>query len=129
MKRRLVTIEAPKTGTVRMVPLDDTAHAILRKLRGGTARIGYVFLYHGESMQRMNNAFSSAVKRAGIKYITVEQCCRHTFGSRLARQGVPVHEIAKMMGHSSITTTERYLHSTDERLREAVRKLPQKIWH
>jgi integrase len=35
---------------------------------------------------------------------------RHTFGSWLAINGTPVGKIQYLMGHTSITTTERYMH-------------------
>ena len=34
---------------------------------------------------------------------------RHSFGSRLAGQGVPIHHIRTLMGHSNISTTNIYL--------------------
>lgn len=33
---------------------------------------------------------------------------RHTFGSRLAKNGVPIQTVAALMGHSSINVTSRY---------------------
>jgi len=36
---------------------------------------------------------------------------RHGFGSRLAGQGVPIHHIRTLMGHSNISTTNIYLES------------------
>jgi len=33
---------------------------------------------------------------------------RHSFGTRLANQGVPLHQIAILMGHSNISTTNIY---------------------
>jgi len=50
-------------------------------------------------------------------------CLRHTYGSRLAREGVSLYVIKQLMGHSSIKTTEIYLHATMEDLRNAVNKL------
>lgn len=35
---------------------------------------------------------------------------RHSFGSRLAQAGVPLREVQKAMGHSTITQTEKYAH-------------------
>jgi len=33
---------------------------------------------------------------------------RHSFGTRLANQGVPLHQIALLMGHSNVSTTNIY---------------------
>ena len=48
---------------------------------------------------------------------------RHTFGSWAAIAGVPMRTIQKLMGHRSITTTERYAHLSRENLEEAVQRL------
>jgi len=38
---------------------------------------------------------------------------RHTFATRLAQSGVDVIRIAALLGHSSILTTQRYMHPSD----------------
>ncbi len=48
---------------------------------------------------------------------------RHTFCSRLADRGVPAGNIQKLAGHASITTTERYMHYSDEGLEKAIAAL------
>jgi integrase len=39
---------------------------------------------------------------------------RHSFGTNLAKAGVPIHVIQSLMGHSSLAITGRYLHFVDE---------------
>jgi integrase len=48
---------------------------------------------------------------------------RHTFGTELANGGASIQTIREMMGHKSIETTMRYLHSTRSAKREAVKNL------
>lgn len=45
---------------------------------------------------------------------------RHTFGSTLARRGEPLHHIAAVMGHASISTTQGYLAPMTSDLLEAL---------
>lgn len=40
---------------------------------------------------------------------------RHTYGTRLADGGVPVHDIMALMGHETLESAQRYLHSGDDR--------------
>lgn len=47
---------------------------------------------------------------------------RHSFATDLQRKGASIEEIKEMMGHSSIATTERYLHGFDGKLEELFRK-------
>jgi site-specific recombinase XerD len=47
---------------------------------------------------------------------------RHTYATSLVRRGVDIHVIQRLMGHSNITTTTRYLHLSDADLLAAVDK-------
>lgn len=44
---------------------------------------------------------------------------RHTYGTRLADEGVPIHDIMALMGHADIRSAQRYLHSREERFARA----------
>ena len=41
---------------------------------------------------------------------------RHSFGTFLISEGIPIESIAKMMGHSGIKTTQRYAEVTDKKI-------------
>jgi integrase len=45
---------------------------------------------------------------------------RHECGSRLAEGKVPLHEIQALLGHASITTTQRYLNATLDSLKRSM---------
>ena len=50
---------------------------------------------------------------------------RHTYGTRLLRAGVGLHQVQKLMGHSSPELTARvYAHLVSDDLRDAVERLP-----
>src|ERR1700742_3246227 len=65
------------------------------------------------------------VKRAGIEPGFRLYDFRHTFGSRSAMAGVDLATLKELMGHTSITTTLRYVHPTPEHKRQAMEKLEQ----
>jgi len=44
---------------------------------------------------------------------------RHTYGTRLADEGIPQHDIAALMGHADERSTRRYIHAGDERFARA----------
>ena len=48
---------------------------------------------------------------------------RHEYASRLVEQGVPLAQVRDLLGHASITTTERYDNQKLENLQIAVKKL------
>jgi integrase len=41
---------------------------------------------------------------------------RHTFASWLVMRGVPLYDVAKLMGHNTIVMTQRYGHLAPDRL-------------
>jgi len=55
-------------------------------------------------------------RSAGV-HITPHQL-RHTFSRRLAEQRMPIESISKLLGHSQITTTQRYTSGADPDLRD-----------
>jgi integrase len=48
---------------------------------------------------------------------------RHTYGTRLGEAGADAFAIMKLMGHSSITVSQRYVHPSPEALERAVERL------
>ncbi|MEV4846099.1 site-specific integrase [Micromonospora matsumotoense] len=44
---------------------------------------------------------------------------RHGYGTRLANEGVPVHEIMALMGHEDLRSSQRYLHAGEDRFARA----------
>lgn len=53
-------------------------------------------------------------------------CCRHTYITSLQASGVSMENIARLAGHSKITTTDGYLHTSLETLENAVAVLNHK---
>lgn len=53
--------------------------------------------------------FQKVLKVAGLaSEDIVIHSLRHTFAARLANAGVPIYEVSKLLGHSSVKTTEKY---------------------
>jgi len=48
---------------------------------------------------------------------------RHEYASRLVERGVPLSQVRDLLGHASITTTERYDNQTQDALLAAARRL------
>src|SRR6186997_42337 len=48
---------------------------------------------------------------------------RHEYASRLVEKGVPLAQVRDLLGHASITTTERYDNQRLEALQAAVERL------
>ena len=65
----------------------------------------------------------STAKRALIQKRIHPHVMRHTFATTLLDNGNDLRTVQALMGHSHIRTTERYLHSNDDRKVEAIQSL------
>ena len=104
-----------KSRRIRIVPLARQARSVLLELRGRarfTGREDFVFCRpDGGALDSsaVRNRFRSAQEAAGLRLRRFHDL-RHTFGSLMIRR-FDLVRVQSMMGHASITTTERYLHS------------------
>lgn len=67
----------------------------------------------------INELITACSLRAGIEHVTPHRL-RHAFGSNLADAGSGLDEIATLMGHASMSSSQVYVHPDPGRLREAV---------
>lgn len=111
----------------RTVPLTDhSVDALARAV--GSRRGGLVFVAPRGGPLIYNRwrarVWVPMVTAAGLAQpLPTPHDMRHTCGTRLAEAGVPMHEIAAFLGHSSTRSTERYVHATDSRHDRARRAL------
>lgn len=97
----------------------NTAFRLAEFLNG---REGYVWGHlalNGEppTVNTVRNRMALAFLEAGMPGF-YPHALRHSFATNLQRKGATVSEIKEMMGHSSVATTERYLHEFEGRMEE-----------
>ena len=85
-----------KTGK-RIIKLNNQSQEILKQL---DELWDYTKSY-------VSHKFKKEVRRLGIKNARFHDL-RRTFGYNLIKQGRPIYEVSKLLGHSSVTTTERH---------------------
>lgn len=118
----LITLEASdtKTRTGRVVPINPDARAALER-RAQACRNAWVFCSSTTDgpLTDLKKSFATACRRAGLVDVT-PHTLRHTCASWLVQSGIPLYEVARLLGHSAITTTQRYAHLAPDHLRAAV---------
>jgi len=80
----------------------------------------YVFIskFHNPlSTQAVRNLVDKYTKMAGINKKITPHIFRHSFASLLLEEGVDIKYIQDFLGHSSISTTQIYLHTTSNQKR------------
>jgi len=60
--------------------------------------------------------FHRAKDRSGIRHGHGIHCLRHSFATHLMEAGVPLPVVQRLMGHTRLTTTSKYLHVTSQYL-------------
>jgi integrase len=83
----------------------------------------------GGSVHRSTIArrFHERLKAAGVGPLRLHDL-RHTYGSLLMSQGVPLKMISELMGHASIeVTADVYLHTLDVQVRDTARSVERAL--
>jgi integrase len=110
--------------TKKRRPIVPIARPLLLALRRAHKRATtpYVIEANGRPVADVKTAFRSAASRAEVPDCT-SHTLRHTCGTWLAQAGVPLREIAGMLGHSEARTTELYAHHHPDYMNNARRAL------
>jgi len=105
--------ECTKNHKPLVIPLNETAFSLIRRL-GKVRQIDCEHVFLGFRRRPISgkvfyNVFKKACRRAGIKDLHPHDL-RHTFATRLIKRGVSIFAVSRLLGHSSVTMTERYSH-------------------
>jgi len=111
--------ETTKSRKERQVPLTQELAATLRRLRPG-APDERIFDYNGQEITSVRIAFLRSCRKAGLGRDVVFHTLRHTFASWFVMNGGDPYRLQKLLGHSSMTLTQRYAHLSAEFIQAAV---------
>ena len=113
------------------MPINDEARALLvRRMRrrdGICPDSPFVFFHEteragakiGDRVLDLKKSFKRACSQAGINDFRIHDL-RHTFASWLVTEGVPLLDVSRLLGHSTVQMTERYAHLEKQSLESAV---------
>ena len=82
----------------------------------------------GEKLTRVMiyTILNIAKKVTGIKKKVSPHILRHSFATHLIENGADISSIQHMLGHTNVSTTERYLHVSKEHLVETIKRFHPK---
>ena len=123
LKARVAKIPRTKNDDAMYFPLNEDAMRALMVFRGrgdGTGRV--VRNAAGETLNVNAHWFVGAIRQAKIPNFRWHDL-RHTYASRLRQNGVPLGNIAELLGHKGLKMTRRYAHLAMSDLHEAVSRI------
>ena len=109
----------------RVVFLDDVAKMYLRQYLS-TRRDFLEPLFIGYRMERLQPGgirimLNEVAERAGVEHVHPHKF-RRTLATNLARRGMPIQEIAAILGHDKIETTMEYIVMQKDDIKQAHRR-------
>jgi len=120
-RSRLVHVIKTKRAKNRIVPMNKTLYETLKALRAEAS--GSDKVYEWKHVQKAYEKARTGAKLDGLRLHDL----RHTFATRLIQAGVDAFTVQRILGHSTITMTMRYVHSFEPEMRAAVEKLDEKF--
>jgi integrase len=119
--RNLVVFDRTKSGRARIVEMNSEVRQILLELCKGKRPDDHVWINGatGGPYTDIKRAFIGACTDAKIEGL-VWHDLRATYGTRLGEAGFNAYDIAKLMGHANISTSQRYVRNLPVGSGEAV---------
>jgi integrase len=124
-EHRTITIRSynTKTATERTVMMTARVYQELMNLWNLSLKQRNALVFGLTDIKR---SFHTACRLAGVDNVRFHDL-RHTAATRLISQGMPIEEVALVLGHNQITTTYRYTNRTTQTIERAARLLTE--WH
>ncbi|MBU1233552.1 MAG: tyrosine recombinase XerC [Proteobacteria bacterium] len=124
-KERLVPVGRPALEAVRgWLPLRE--QLILDRARRGRKTEREALFLNGQGGRLTSRSVERMVKnygeRAGIPQTVTPHALRHSFATHLLEMGADMRSVQELLGHASLSTTQRYTHLTLDHLSEVYDK-------
>jgi site-specific recombinase XerD len=117
-----------KTDTLSRIPVLPIALAIIKSYDKHPQCIAEDRLLPVLTNQKMNAYLKEIANIAKVKKFLTFHIARHTFATTVTlNNGVPIESVAKMMGHTSIKTTQIYAKVMDHKISSDMQQLQSKL--
>ena len=126
-EQRIWRIPISKSGKARHVPISDGALIILESI----PRIaGCQWIFPNPKTHKPYKSFygswHTARKSVGLSDVRIHDL-RHSFASFLVNSGRSLYEVQRILGHTQISTTQRYAHLSQDSLLTAANEIGKAI--
>ena len=105
-----------KTGTQTHIPLFAYALTIIERYKNHPESVSKGTLLPVLSNQKMNAYLKEVAVICGLEKHLTMHLARHTFATYTLTKGVPIETVSKLLGHSSLKTTQIYAKVIDSKI-------------
>ena len=116
-----MNIKQSKTGVMLTTHLHASAIEILKAQKGINDRLVFELPSHTACTKDL----SVWVKNAEIRKHITWHCGRHSFGTNLSILNVNSFELSQLMGHTTMTYTQKYVRVAEVQKQKAIDLLPK----
>ena len=127
LEESTINLWRTKVKNESIIYMTSRAKTVLQR-RSTEKRCEYVFTNAKGDGPRNHatNGIKKAMKRAGISEFTVHDF-RHTCASRLVQNGMSLYDVANILGHTDVQTTQRYAHLESKGVSQRARDILEGI--
>jgi len=117
-----------KTDTSVRIPLLPKAMELMEKYSDDPRAVSNGTVFPVISNQRMNGYLKEIAEICEIRTDLTFHIARHTFATTVTlSNGVPIESVSKMLGHTSIRTTQIYAKVVESKLSEDMQDLKERL--
>ena len=134
LDQKQISIRDPKNNQDRVVPMTEAVREMLQSRKQSASQQLAFPNKNGQPMNQISKYFYQTVKDIGLNnncHDTRDKVnfhtLRHTYASWLKENGTDLYTIKELLGHKSISMTERYSHIGPNTMKDAVNNLSKKI--
>jgi len=119
-----IIIDRTKTSTRCRIPLLDVPRKIIEQYKNYPVCENKGLILPVLTNQRMNSYLKELADICHIKKNLTMHVARHSFATSVTlNNGIPIETVSKMLGHTSIKTTQIYAKIVDEKISTDMKKL------
>jgi len=117
-----------KTDTDVRIPLLPQAEELIKKYHNHPKAVNYGTLFPVISNQKMNAYLKEIADLCNINKVITFHIARHTFATTVTlSNGVPIESVSKMLGHTTIRSTQVYAKVVEQKLSEDMQNLKKRM--
>jgi len=117
-----------KTDTDVRVPLLPQAEELIKKYQDHPKAVNYGTLFPVISNQKTNAYLKEIADLCNINKAITFHIARHTFATTVTlSNGVPIESVSKMLGHTTIRSTQVYAKVVEQKLSEDMQNLKKRM--